>query len=62
MEKDNLNSLKSLMDSLESNLSKMKDAMKNLDETEFNKLKSESVEISKKIEGMLGAGPSKNKK
>ncbi|MBU2612235.1 MAG: hypothetical protein KKB62_00760 [Nanoarchaeota archaeon] len=62
MEKEDLNSLKSLIDSLESNLSKMKDAMRNLDKTKFNNLKSESVEISKKIEGALGKDSSKNKK
>ena len=53
MDKNSATALKGFVSSLEINLSKIKDAMKNGDETEFNSLRTDSLALSDKISKLV---------
>lgn len=62
MEKEKIDSVKGFISSLEENMGKLKLAMKKGDGEEFNNLKQDSINLTKKIEQTLPTEKSTNKK
>ncbi|NCN52082.1 hypothetical protein GW931_03655 [archaeon] len=62
MEKEKIDSVKGFINSIDENLNKLKVAIKGGDEEEFNKIKTESIELTKKIDKSLTEENSQKKK
>lgn len=61
MQKEKIDSVKELIGSLEQNMINLRGAMKKGEEEEFNSLKQDSIEITKKIEKSLSDSEAKKK-
>ncbi len=55
MEKDKLDSVKSLISTIDGNMKKLEESMKLLDKENFEKIKKDNIENIKKIENILNS-------